>query len=250
MDALSFDGALGAVEQLVDSGSGGVLFTPNVDHIVTAESNAEFREAYAAADLAVADGQWVVWAARLLGTPLPGKISGSDFLLPLARAAGRRGQSIYLLGGAPGVAEEAARRLEKEGALICGWESPQVDLAAPQDELVARIAATRPSLILVALGCPKQELWIHRHRAQLRPAVLLGVGATLDFIAGRIRRAPPWVSSLGLEWAFRLLHEPHRLARRYLVNDPTFLAILVRTQREPVALRVENPDSVTGTIAL
>jgi len=242
MDALSFDGALEAVERLLDSGNGGALFTPNVDHIVIAESHAGLREAYAAADLSVADGQWVVWASRLLGTPLPGKISGSDLLLPLARHAGQKGRSIFLLGGAPGVAEAASRRLEEMGAVICGWESPQIDLAAPQDELVARIAAKRPGLILVALGCPKQEIWIHRHRERLRPAVLLGIGGTLDFIAGRVRRAPQWVSRSGMEWMFRLLNEPRRLTRRYLVDDPKFLGILLRTLGEPRARRLrESP---------
>jgi N-acetylglucosaminyldiphosphoundecaprenol N-acetyl-beta-D-mannosaminyltransferase len=233
IDALTFEGALQAVERLIAAGHGGALFTPNVDHIVTADSHADLREAYAAADLSLADGQWVVWASQLLGTPLPAKISGSDLILPLAREAGRTGRSIFLLGGAPGVAEAAAHRLEKEGAIVCGWESPQIDLAAPQDELVARIAAVKPALILVALGCPRQEIWIHRHRERLRPAVLLGVGGTLDFITGRIRRAPGWISKAGLEWAFRLLLEPRRLARRYLVNDPWFLGILLRTLLEP-----------------
>ena len=240
MDALTFAGAVEAVEGLLASGNGGALFTPNVDHIVTADSHAGLREAYAAADLAVADGPWVVWASRLLGTPLPGKISGSDLLLPMARAAGQKGRSIYLLGGAPAVAEAAARRLENEGALICGLESPSIDLAESQDELVARIAAARPGLVLVALGCPKQELWIHRHRAILKPAVLVGIGASLDFLAGRIRRAPPWISRAGMEWAFRLALEPRRLARRYLINDPKFVGILLRTLREPRARRVRE----------
>ena len=245
LDALPFEGVLEAVERLLVSGKGGAVFTPNVDHIVTAESHAGLREAYAAADLSVADGQWVVWASRLLGTPLPGKISGSDLLLPLARDAGQRGRSIYLLGGSPGVAEPAARRLEKEGARICGLESPPIDLSQPQDELVARIAAARPDLVLVALGCPKQELWIHQQRGRLRPAVLIGIGGTLDFLAGRIRRAPPWVSRAGLEWAFRLILEPRRLARRYLVKDPQFLGILLSSLREPVELRVqEKPKTV------
>ncbi len=242
VDALSFEGVLAAVEQLRVSGKGGALFTPNIDHIVTAESHAGLREAYAAADLTVADGQWVVWASRLLGTPLPAKISGSDLLLPLARDAGKKGRPIYLLGGSPGVAEAAARRLEKEGAIICGVESPSIDLSQPQDELVARIAATKPGFVLVALGCPKQELWIHQQRARLRPAVLVGIGGTLDFLAGRIRRAPPWISRAGLEWAFRLVHEPRRLARRYLIKDPMFLGILLRTLREPRARRtIERP---------
>src|SRR5438067_3441967 len=111
MDALSFDGVLEAVDRLAASGKGGAVFTPNVDHIVIADSHAGLREAYAGADLSIADGQWVVWASRLLGTPLPGKISGSDLILPLARRSGQRGRSMYLLGGSPGVAEPAARRL-------------------------------------------------------------------------------------------------------------------------------------------
>lgn len=237
MDAITFEGALEAVERLIAAGNGGALFTPNVDHVVIADSHPGLREAYAAADLSVADGQWVVWASRFLGTPLPGKVSGSDLILPLAREAGRKGRPIFLLGGAPGVAEAAGQRLEKEGAIVCGWESPQIDLATPQDSLVARIAAAKPALILVALGCPRQELWIHRYRDRLRPAVLLGVGGTLDFITGRIRRAPAWISKAGLEWAFRLALEPRRLARRYLVNDPRFLGILLRTSREPLADR-------------
>jgi len=115
-----------------------------------------------------------------------------------------------------------------------------IDLAEPQDELVARIAAARPGLVLVALGCPKQELWIHRHRSMLKPAVLVGIGASLDFLAGRIRRAPPWVSRAGMEWAFRLALEPRRLARRYLINDPKFVGILLRALREPRARRVRE----------
>src|SRR4051794_23047296 len=112
IDSLTFDEAQDAIESLV--GRGGAVFTPNVDHVVTADRSEEFSAAYQAADLSVADGQWVVWAARLLGTPLPAKISGSDLVLPLARRLGARGRSVYLLGGAPGAAEAAARRLGEE----------------------------------------------------------------------------------------------------------------------------------------
>lgn len=231
---MTFDGAVAEIERLFHSGHGGSVFTPNVDHIVTADGNPALRAAYAKVDLAIADGQWVVWASRFLGTPLPEKISGSDIVLPLAR----RGHSIYLVGGSPGVAEPAARRLEAEGARIAGWDSPQVDPEAPQDELIARIAGTRPDIVLVALGCPKQEIWIQRHGARLRPAVLLGVGGSLDFFAGRIRRAPRWISRSGLEWLYRLAHEPRRLARRYLVNDPKFLSLVLRTFRDPLVQRI------------
>jgi len=239
IDSVTFEEALTAVESLI--GRGGAVFTPNVDHVVTAEKNEEFAAAYQSADVSVADGQWVVWAARALGTPLPAKISGSDLTLPLARRLGARGRSVYLLGGAKGAADKAARRLEHEcGVRIAGIDDGRVDLGAPDPAQLARIQSARPDVVLVALGSPKQELWIHRNREALRPAVLLGVGATLDFLAGYVRRAPPWISKAGLEWVFRLALEPKRLARRYLVDDPRFAAVVLRTLREPERQRVES----------
>lgn len=231
IDAVTFEEALNAIEAL--AGRGGAVFTPNVDHVVTAERNEEFAAAYDAAEVSVADGQWVVWAARALGTPLPEKISGSDLTLPLAKRLGARGRSIYFVGGAKGAARKAAQRLTAEcGVRTAGIEDGRIDLAAPDAALLGRIQAARPDVVLVALGSPKQELWIHRNVAALRPAVLLGVGATLDFLAGHVRRAPPWISKSGLEWAFRLALEPRRLARRYLLDDPRFAAIVLRTLRE------------------
>jgi N-acetylglucosaminyldiphosphoundecaprenol N-acetyl-beta-D-mannosaminyltransferase len=237
MDSLTFEGALDAVEGLV--GRGGAVFTPNVDHVVTADKNEEFRAAYEVSDVSVADGQWVVWAAKVLGTPLPAKISGSDLTWPLAKRAGLKGHSMYLLGGADGAAEAAAKRLTEEcGVRIAGVDSPRIDLTKPDPVLIERIQKAKPDYVLVALGSPKQELWIHRNREALRPAVLLGIGATLDFLAGQIKRAPGWISRAGLEWVFRLALEPRRLAKRYLVNDPKFAAIVLRTFREPQALRI------------
>lgn len=236
MDALTFEGAIDAIERLI--GRGGAVYTPNVDHVVRAETNAALRDAYAAADLSLADGQWVVWASRLLGTPLPEKISGSDFAIPVIRRVSQRGQSVYLLGGAPGAAEGAARRLEREcGAKICGVDPSRIDLNRPDPAVVERIRKASPAVVLVALGAPKQEIWIQRHLPELRPAVLIGVGGTLEFLSGQIQRAPAWISKSGLEWAFRLIREPRRLARRYLIDDPKFAAIVLRTAREPRARR-------------
>ncbi|MGZ6123378.1 MAG: WecB/TagA/CpsF family glycosyltransferase [Myxococcales bacterium] len=238
IDTLTVPAALEAIDALRSRG-GGMVFTPNVDHIVNCDADARLRAAYDAADLAIADGQWVVWASRLLGTPLPAKISGSDLALPLARMAAERNRSLYLLGGTPGAAEEAAARLRRETSVrVCGFDAPRIDLSAPDESVVERIAQAKPDFVLVALGSPKQEIWSHRSLERLRPAVLLGVGATLDFLAGRIRRAPAWISRLGMEWLFRLALEPRRLARRYLVNDPRFAALLLRTLRLPKAKRV------------
>ena len=233
VDSVTFEQALERIEALVASGQGGSVFTPNVDHVVNVGSDAEFARAYASVSLSLVDGTPLLWSSRLLGAPLPAKISGSDLVRPLVQRAAQRGWRVYLLGAGPGVAQEAAAIFERElGAHVVGVDSPRIS-ARPGgvDESAAaleRLSAARPDLVLVAFGSPKQELWIHHHRAQLGPAVAVAIGASLDFVAGRVKRAPAWMSRAGLEWVFRLAQEPRRLWRRYLVNDPKFLAILLR----------------------
>ena len=235
VDAVTFDGALQAIDRLVARGAGGVVFTPNVDHVVTAEDDAAFRRAYEEASLSLADGKYVVWASRLLGTPLPEKVSGSDLIEPLLRLAGERRWRVFLLGGAPGVAEAAAERARRDfGVVVVGTASPFVRLDGTPGDLdqgADAVASARPDLLLVAMGAPKQERWIHHNRSRLGHAVAIGVGASLDFVVGRIPRAPRWISRAGLEWLYRLAREPRRLAHRYLVKDPRFLAIVARTAR-------------------
>ncbi len=214
-----------------------MVLTPNVDHVVVAERSEEFRDAYAAADLSLADGMPIVWSSRLLGAPLPEKVSGSDLVLPLMDRAAARGWSVFLLGAGPGIANAAAERLRRERRVhVVGTAAPYVRVGPGEpdpdgDAAVEAIRGARPDLVLVAFGAPKQEIWMHRRREALAPAVLLGVGASLDFVAGRVRRAPSWVSGAGLEWLWRLAREPRRLARRYLVEDPRFLAVLWRELR-------------------
>ncbi|HET9595749.1 MAG TPA: WecB/TagA/CpsF family glycosyltransferase [Anaeromyxobacteraceae bacterium] len=236
VDPLTLGGALDRIEALVASGRGGRVFTPNVDHVVIAERHAEFREAYRDADLSLADGVPILWAARLLGEPLPQKVSGSDLVLPLVERAAARGWRVYLVGAAPGVAAEAARRLQQRfpALRVAGVDAPFVKVDGPDPEgevALQRLAAAAPDLVLVAFGAPKQELWMHRHRAAFGRAVAVGVGASLDFVAGTIRRAPRWMQRAGLEWAFRLLREPRRLWRRYLVDDRRFVPIVWRALR-------------------
>ena len=237
IDPVTLEQAIDAIERLVTRGRGGFVVTPNVDHVVIAERREDFREAYAAASLSLADGQPIVWSSRLLGAPLPAKVSGSDLVLPLMVRAARLGWRVFLLGAAPGVAEIAAERLRRaRGVEVVGTAAPfvKVNPGEPDpegDAAVEAIRAARPDLVLVAFGAPKQELWMHRRCGALAPAVLLGIGAGLDFLAGRVRRAPALVSTLGLEWMWRLAREPRRLWRRYLVDDPRFLLVLWRELR-------------------
>jgi N-acetylglucosaminyldiphosphoundecaprenol N-acetyl-beta-D-mannosaminyltransferase len=242
VDRLTMASALDAIEGLVASGRGGLVVTPNVDHVIIAERNPEFRDAYAGAALSLADGMPILWAARLLGRPLPEKISGSDLMLPLAERAAARGWRVYLVGAGPGVAEEAARRLRSQlGVNVVGTESPRIRVDGQPDDseaVLVRVRAAEPDLVLLALGAPKQEIWAHRFRSALGPAVVLGVGAGLDFVAGAVRRAPRWMSRVGLEWLFRLLREPRRLWRRYLVDDPRFAVVVWRAWREQRRQRI------------
>lgn len=237
VDAVTFPQALEAIERLI--GRGGYVFTPNVDHVVTAEEDADFRAAYSAASLCLADGMPLVWASRLLGRPLPEKVSGSDLILPLMERAAAKGWRVYLLGGAPGAAEKAAQVFRAMGVQIAGVDAPMLRDPRSAEErapICEKIRRAVPDLILVAFGAPKQELFIHC--ARLAPAVSFGIGASLDFIAGKARRAPRWMSERGLEWLYRLLSEPRRLWRRYLLRDPKFALIVWRELigRRPVLL--------------
>jgi N-acetylglucosaminyldiphosphoundecaprenol N-acetyl-beta-D-mannosaminyltransferase len=157
-------------------------------------------------------------------------------MLPLMQRAGARGWKVYLLGGQPGAADEAAEILKGQyGVRVVGTEGgmilPDQPEAPEQMAVLERIRAARPDLLLVGLGAPKQEIWIAQNARHFGSAVAVVVGASLDFIAGRVPRAPRWMSRAGLEWCYRLAREPRRLWRRYLVNDPKFLFILARDWR-------------------
>lgn len=236
VDALTRSQALERIAALVAARTGGTVFTPNVDHVVLAEEHAAFRLAYEATRLSLVDGMPVLWACRMLGQPVPEKVSGADLVAPLLAQAAERGWRVFLLGSTPAVLA-AVRKLAAmrfPGLRIVGSESPDVDMHAPaatRQPTWERVAATRPDIVLVALGSPKGELWAHEAEAALRPALVLGIGAALDFLAGAAQRAPAWVSRLGLEWLYRLVHEPRRLWRRYLLRDPQFLLIFLRQYR-------------------
>ena len=242
IDVLTLAGALEAIDGLVAAGRGGYVVTPNIDHVVLADDNVAFRDSYTNASLSLVDGQPLVWASRMLGHRLPEKISGADLILPLMERATQKNWRVYFMGAGPGVAQKAADEVHRRyGTNVVGCDSPKVsvDPAASQNaEAIEKIKAAKPDIVLVALGAPKQEIWMHRCAAQYAPAVAFGIGAGLDFIAGTVKRAPKWMSNNGLEWAYRLTREPKRMWRRYLVNDPRFLLILARTMKRPVSERV------------
>ncbi len=219
------------------------VVTPNVDHAVMYQTNDALRSAYAAASLVLADGAPVVVAARLLRRALPERVPGSDLapaLFDRVAAECEAGSGgplrVFLLGAGPCVAERAASNIVQRwpGVEVVGTLSPPLGFehdGAENERILACLAAARPDVLLVGLGAPKQELWVHAHAERMAAKVALCIGATIDFLAGEKRRAPRWMRRVGLEWLHRLLTEPRRLAKRYLKDAWLFPQLVWRDWR-------------------
>ncbi|HEX6277566.1 MAG TPA: WecB/TagA/CpsF family glycosyltransferase [Polyangiaceae bacterium] len=239
LHAVTLAEALEVILGWVARHEGGMRFvvTPNVQHAVLFHENAELRRAYAEASLVIVDGAPLVFFSRLFGRPLPERVAGSDIVPALfARATAARPLSVYLLGGAPGVGERAARTIVRDypHVRIAGIDSPPFGFErdpAVEQGVVERVNAARPDVLLVGFGCPKQELFCERNRARLDAAVGLCIGGTIDFFAGEQPRAPEWMRSSGLEWIHRIASNPRRLGPRYASNALDFPKLLLREWR-------------------
>ncbi|MDZ4695540.1 MAG: WecB/TagA/CpsF family glycosyltransferase [Deltaproteobacteria bacterium] len=203
--------------------SGGCRFvvTPNLDHARLLRDHRGLQSAYAQAWLVVADGMPLVWAAKLMGQPLPERIAGSD-LVPglLAQASPAQPLRYFLLGAPPGVAEQAALQNQSRypRAICVGTLAPELGFEndeAQCDSIVKTINAAEPALLIIGLGAPKQELWIAQHHHKLSANVAICAGATIEFMAGKTSRAPQWMQNAGLEWVHRMSLQPKRLMARY-----------------------------------
>jgi N-acetylglucosaminyldiphosphoundecaprenol N-acetyl-beta-D-mannosaminyltransferase len=228
-----------AVSRILDSGTDhfGCEFvvTPNLDHAVLLEKNEGLRAAYEHARLVLADGWPVILASRLLGRPLPERVTGSDLVPAVFDACQKcaRSLTVYLLGAGPGVAERAATKIQERWPLVSvvGTYSPPLGFERDPKEcsaIIERINAASPELLVLGLGAPKQELWIDKHYQDLSARWALCVGACIDFLAGEKRRAPRWMQVLCLEWLFRLGSEPKRLFKRYLHDGLAFPRLLLK----------------------
>ena len=232
IDHVDLATAAGRLGTALTTGEQVQVATVNLDFLVRAQRHAELLAVLRRTDLNVADGMPVVWLSRLLGRPVPERVAGADLVPLLVREAAAAGAGVFLLGGEGGVAEAAARRLSNElPGLRAGWhEPPRAALdEMDTDLLVDLVDRSGAAVLLVALGNPKQELWIARNRHRLPGvAVAVGVGCVFDPWAGRVRRAPGWMQRSGLEWLHRLVAEPRRLAGRF-ARDGAWL-LLMTTQ--------------------
>jgi N-acetylglucosaminyldiphosphoundecaprenol N-acetyl-beta-D-mannosaminyltransferase len=231
LHALGFVQTVRWIVDRANSNAGGYVCTPNVDYIVRAVRDPAFRRVIQTADLRVPDGMWVIYGSRIAGHRGLSTVTGRLLPEAVGRALARDDQSIALFGGGPGVAEAAASALRARGVLVSAAAGPSMKFVVGSDEdarWVEELRQCQAKVIFVALGAPKQETWMAAHAEELGGRVLVGVGAALDVLGGRVREAPRWLTSLGMEWAFRLVQEPRRLSKRYLWDDPRFLLWMIQ----------------------
>ena len=223
------------VEYIVDAcGSeiGGWVVTPNLDILRRYKRSASFRNLVATSTLNVADGMPLVWVSRIKGQSVPGRVNGTDLMVELCKAAPESGLSVFFLGGNTGTADKTADEMEKRfaGLEVAGTLCPDFGFESDMESLewiAEEIAAANPKIVFVGLGSPKQDVLINMLRLKFPNIWWLGVGVSFSFVAGELARAPDWAKQSGFEWIFRLLVEPKRLAKRYLVDGLPFFATTV-----------------------
>ncbi|MEL7497096.1 MAG: WecB/TagA/CpsF family glycosyltransferase [Planctomycetota bacterium] len=214
------------------------VVTPNVDHTVLLQENEELVSAYEEAHLILADGHPIIWASHLLRQPLPERVPGSELVPELFQSFNEqfdqdRPLKVFLLGAKPGVAAIAAVNMKKEWPNVqtVGVYSPPLGFEHDPEEcnfILGRIALCRPDVVIVGLGAPKQEIWVHQHYHQMHAKAALCVGATIDFLAGEQQRAPRWMQKSGIEWLHRMLSQPKRLVKRYAKDAWIFPQLVLR----------------------
>lgn len=210
-----------------------VIAFANVDVIIRAEKDAYLREILKKSNYTLADGKPLLWISQLYKKPICEKISGSDFVPCLCKMAEREQFSVFFLGGAQGVAEKAVRNLldTYPAMKIAGTYSPEKGFEKDQLQLEIirkKISDAAPDILIVCLGCPKQEKFIYENMAEYDAVLSVCAGATIDFMAGNVRRCPRWVSDVGLEWFFRVLMEPRRLFKRYFIDDIAIVKLIFK----------------------
>jgi len=230
IDNLTMDQVLDSMEAMIAAGGFHQIATANVDFLIKSLEDEELREALARCDIVLADGMPLVWASRLFGTRLKERVAGADLVPRLAQLSARRGYRMFLLGASEVSSAGTAHWMQSNFPNVCvaGRHCPAFQALEEMDheDILARIEEARPDILLVAFGNPKQEKWITMHRHRLRVPVCVGVGGSFDFLSGRIRRAPLWMQTYGMEWIYRTAQEPSRLAARYISNAAGLLCHL------------------------
>lgn len=220
-----------AIEKMVKADKKSYVVAVNVDVIVKIERDTLLKTITDESDLVLVDGKPLIWISKLHKEPIKAKISGSDLVPRLCEIAAEKGYTIFILGGADGIAGKAKKRLEEKlpGIKIVGTYAPPFGFEKDQkevDRINRMINEVHPDLLIICLGCPKQEKFIYQNIKHYNAKVSICAGATVDFLAGNVKRAPRWMCNYGLEWFYRFLQEPKRMFKRYFVDDIKILELV------------------------
>ena len=230
---LSMKDCLEAIDSLVSQDKKSYIVAVNVDVIVKIEDDPYLKKIIDNAELVLVDGKPLQWIAKYQGNPIKEKISGSDLVPLLLKQASDKGQSVFIIGGKDGIAQKAKSNIEKSNPKIkivgtyappLGFEKDQKEL----DKINVMISDCHPDILIACFGCPKQEKWIYENYLKYEAKLSVCAGATVDFLAGNVKRAPKWISNIGFEWFYRFLQEPKRLFRRYFVDDVKILKLVCK----------------------
>jgi N-acetylglucosaminyldiphosphoundecaprenol N-acetyl-beta-D-mannosaminyltransferase len=229
-DAVSFDDVVTEIERAVTEQRQLQVVPGNVDFVMKARADRTFRGLLGEIELIVADGVPITWAAALLGTPLKRRVSGTDVVSRCADISAKTGAPVALIGAAPGIAERAATQMRAmaPGSTLYVIPTPMTLGPSESEKVVTAIQGHAAKIVLVALGAPRQERWIRQYLAKSGAYVGIGVGSAFDIISGHKPRAPAFMADNGFEWLHRMVQEPKRLGRRYLIENSPFLMILAR----------------------
>lgn len=220
-----------AIEQMIAADKKSYVVAINVDVVMKIEADPYLKKIVDDADMVLVDGKPLVWISKLHGRPLKEKVSGSDLVPLLCEVAAKNGYKVFIIGGKEGSAERAKQRLEEKlpDIKIVGTYAPPFGFEKDDAELERinrMISQAHPDLLIACFGCPKQEKWIYENIEKYDAKVSICAGATVDFLAGNVTRAPRWMSEHGLEWFYRFLQEPRRMFRRYFVDDMKIIGLI------------------------
>lgn len=225
------------IEALIKGNEKSYVVAVNVDVIMKIEADPYLKEIIDNADITLVDGKPLIWISKLHKNAVSVKISGSDLVPVLCSRAAKAGHTIFIIGGKDGIAERARKRLEKKNPDIrivgtyappLGFENDEAEI----DKINEIITKAHPDLLIACFGCPKQEKWIYENYRKYDAKVSLCAGATVDFLAGSVKRAPRWMSEHGLEWFYRFLQEPRRMFKRYFVDDVKIIRLILKYRRK------------------
>ena len=234
IDTYNFDQVVEKiVKHALRRGKPEYVVTPNAMHILALQEDADFQEIYRKAFLVVPDGVSLLWAAKFLQTPLNNRVNGTDLFETLCAIAAEKGLKVFLLGGRPGSADKAREILvaRHPGLQIVGTYCPPYGFESQATELTlinSKIIAASPDLLFVGLGAPKQEKWIAANYLYLNVPISVGIGVSFELVSNMVRRSPVWMQKAGLEWLFRLLVEPQRLWKRYVLGNPILIWLVIK----------------------